>query len=167
MLAAAVAALAATPALAQAPAAVRSVIADLNNNSKGLAGHISAQEAPTGVLIVVDVVGLTPGWHGMHLHEKADCSATDFTSAGGHINHPTAKKPHGLLNTAGPDMGDLPNIYVNADGTGHAEAFTTLVNFAELKDADGSAFVVHANRDDHLAQPIGGAGARVACGVIR
>ena len=26
--------------------------------------------------------------------------------------------------------------------------------------------VVHANADDHTSQPIGGAGARIACGVI-
>ena len=36
-----------------------------------------------------------------------------------------------------------------------------------LKDADGSALVIHANPDDHMSQPIGGAGARIACGVIR
>ena len=167
ILAAAVAAMAAAPALAQPPSMVKSVFADLVNNSKAVAGHFNAMEAPSGVLITVDVVGMTPGWHGMHLHEKADCSAADFTSSGGHINHPTAKKAHGLLNPAGPDYGDLPNLYVAADGAGKAEVFTDLVKFAELKDADGSAFVVHANKDDHLAQPIGGAGARVACGVIK
>jgi superoxide dismutase, Cu-Zn family len=83
------------------------------------------------------------------------------------VNHPTAKKPHGLLNDGGPDFGDLPNLYVGADGTGHAEAFTALVKLADLTDADGSAIVIHANADDHKAQPIGGAGARVGCGVIK
>ena len=36
-----------------------------------------------------------------------------------------------------------------------------------LKDSDGSAFVIHANEDDHSTQPIGGAGARIACSVIK
>jgi Cu-Zn family superoxide dismutase len=163
----AVLALASGPALAQAPSVMKSALSDLNNNAKGFTGRLQATEAPTGVLLTVEVQGLTPGWHGMHLHEKADCSAADFTSAGGHINHATAKKAHGLLNTGGPDFGDLPNIYVAADGTGKAEAFTSLVKFADLTDADGSALVIHANKDDHSAQPIGGAGGRVACGVIR
>jgi Cu-Zn family superoxide dismutase len=160
-------ALASGPALAQPPGVMKSALSDLNNNAKGFTGRLQATEAPTGVLLTVEVQGLAPGWHGMHLHEKGDCSAGDFTSAGGHINHATAKKLHGLLNTGGPDFGDLPNIYVAADGTGKAEAFTTLVKFAELTDVDGSALVIHANKDDHSAQPIGGAGARVACGVIR
>jgi superoxide dismutase, Cu-Zn family len=130
-------------------------------------GSATLTASPTGVLLKLDVKGLTPGWHGMHLHEKGDCSAADFTSAGAHINHPTAKKPHGLLNDAGPDGGDLPNIYVAADGTGHAEAFTSLVKLTEMTDADGSAIVLHANPDDHKAQPIGGAGGRVGCGVVK
>jgi Cu-Zn family superoxide dismutase len=33
-------------------------------------------------------------------------------------------------------------------------------------DADGSALVVHANRDDFKTDPTGNAGARIACGVL-
>jgi Cu-Zn family superoxide dismutase len=84
------------------------------------------------------------------------------------MNSMPTKKPHGLLNVdGGPDFGDLPNLYVAADGTAHAEAFTQLTRFADLTDADGSAIVIHANPDDHRTQPIGGAGARVGCGVIK
>ena len=167
VLAAAAAGLIAGSALAQQPGVMKKALSDLVNNSKGFAGRANITEAPGGVLLVVEVQGLTPGWHGMHLHEKGDCSAADFTSAGGHINHATAKKPHGVLNPAGPDFGDLPNIYVDADGRGKAEAYSTLVKFSELTDTDGSALVIHANPDDHLNQPIGGAGPRVACGVIK
>jgi Cu-Zn family superoxide dismutase len=146
---------------------MKSAMSDLSNNAKAFVGRVHAMEAPGGVIMTVEVTGLPPGWHGMHLHEKADCSATDFTSSGGHINHPTTKKAHGLLNPAGPDFGDLPNLYVAADGTGKAEVFTDLVKFAQLTDTDGSALVIHANKDDHLAQPIGGAGARIACAPIK
>ena len=150
-------------ALAQAPPATTA----LKSGDGKTVGEAAFRAANGGVMIEVKVSGLKPGWHGMHLHEKADCSAADFTSSGGHINHPTAKKAHGLLNPAGPDYGDLPNLYVAADGAGKAEVFTDLVKFAQLTDTDGSALVIHANKDDHVAQPIGGAGARVACAVIR
>ena len=75
-------------------------------------------------------------------------------------------KQHGLLNPDGPDNGDLPNIYAAADGTVQAELFTTRAGPDLLMDDDGSAIVVHENRDDHITQPIGGAGGRVACGVL-
>ena len=37
---------------------------------------------------------------------------------------------------------------------------------AALMDEDGAALVIHAMGDDHVSQPIGGAGGRVGCGVI-
>ena len=135
-------------------------------------GTARLSEGPTGVLVRLDLKGLKPGWHAIHFHAKGDCSDAAFTSAGGHINHATPK-PHGLLNPAGPDFGDLPNVFAAADGTAKAEVFSALVSFAgeggrpALKDADGSALVIHENPDDYMAQPIGGAGARIACAVIR
>ena len=79
--------------------------------------------------------------------------------------------PHGLRHADGPDNGDLPNLYVAADGSAMAEFFTTLVSVAggdvpALLDEDGSAVIIHEHSDDHLTQPIGGAGGRIACGVI-
>jgi Cu-Zn family superoxide dismutase len=34
-------------------------------------------------------------------------------------------------------------------------------------DADGSAVVVHAGKDDYKTDPTGEAGGRIACGVIQ
>lgn len=129
-------------------------------------GTARLSEGPTGVLVRLDLKGLKPGWHAIHFHAKGDCSDAAFNAAGGHINH-ASPKPHGLLNPAGPDMGDLPNVWAAADGTAKAEVFSSLVTFAGLKDADGSALVIHENPDDFMSQPIGGAGARVACAVVR
>ncbi|HEX7945887.1 MAG TPA: superoxide dismutase family protein, partial [Phenylobacterium sp.] len=106
------------------------------------------------------------GWHGVHLHDKGDCSKSDFTSAGPHV-HGSAAAVHGLLNPAQTELGDLPNIHAGQDGMAAGEMFTTSVKLADLRDADGSAVVVHLNADDHMAQPIGGAGARVACAVVK
>jgi Cu-Zn family superoxide dismutase len=54
------------------------------------------------------------------------------------------------------------------------ELYSTLVSLnggdaahPALMDADGAALVIHANPDDYRTQPIGGAGDRVACAVIR
>ncbi|WP_296596097.1 superoxide dismutase family protein [Phenylobacterium sp.] len=135
-------------------------------------GVATLTQAPRGVLVRIVAKGLTPGWHAVHFHDTGTCSAPDFKSAGGHV-HGSAASAHGLLNPAGQDAGDLPNLFVAQDGTGAAEFFSTTVSFAGgpdqpgLLDADGAALVIHANPDDFVSQPIGGAGARVACGVIR
>ena len=127
-------------------------------------GTVVMEQSPTrGFLMTVMLEGLEPGFHGIHIHTIGSCSP-DFKASGGHIN--VDNKQHGLLNPEGPDNGDLPNIYVAADGTAQAELFTTLVDADMLMDDDGSAIVVHENRDDHITQPIGGAGGRVACGVL-
>lgn len=134
-------------------------------------GQATLTEGPRGVLIRLSVQGLTPGWHGLHFHEKGDCSSADFKSAGGHV-HDMATAVHGLLNPGGNEAGDLPNLYVAADGTAQVELFSTFVSLKgasgrpALLDADGSAIVIHTAPDDYSTQPIGGAGARVACGVI-
>ncbi|HEY3696324.1 superoxide dismutase[Cu-Zn] [Phenylobacterium sp.] len=143
---------------------------DLKNAAGASVGRAQVTEAPNGVLVRIEAKGLTPGWHGLHFHEKGDCSKADFTSAGGHV-HAKATIVHGLLNTEATEAGDLPNLYVGADGTATVELFSTYVSLAAsgrpaLADADGSAIVIHANPDDYRTQPIGGAGARIACGVI-
>lgn len=159
---AAAAALCASSATAQAP----QTVADLKNGTGQTIGKVTLVEAPKGVLLKVEAKGLAPGWHGLHFHEKADCSKSDFTSAGGHT-HGGGDRVHGLLNPKANETGDLPNLYVAADGTGVTEVFSSLTTLAALKDADGSAVLIHAGADDHQSQPIGGAGARVGCAEIK
>ncbi len=134
-------------------------------------GSLTLKGAANGVVarVAIKAGGLTPGWHGLHFHAVGDCSDVGkFLNSKGHINHDSKK--HGLLNAEGPDQGDLPNIYVNADGSANAEVSSTLVKFMGdkgLKNPAGSALVIHAAEDDHNAQPIGNAGARVACAAIK
>lgn len=135
---------------------------------KGIGGAVTLMPAPKGVLVRIEASGLTPGWHAMHFHAKADCSDAAFAAAGGHVHDASVTTPvHGLLNPAANDQGDLPNIYAGADGKAMAQVFTTLTTLAALRDADGSALIVHANTDDYMTQPIGGAGARIGCAAIR
>jgi len=137
------------------------------------AGSVTVTESPAGVLVHVEAKGLPPGWHAMHFHDKGDCSDPKLANAGAHINMLDHKREHGLLAVGGPDHGDLPNLYVAADGTGKAEVFSTYLSLRSgggrpvLLDADGSALIIHANPDDYTTQPIGGAGARIACAVLK
>jgi len=169
VLAAAAAIVAGSAALAADTPAQATI--DLKTTAGGAAGTAVVREAPGGVLLHVEVKGLAPGWHGMHFHEKGDCSKSDFTSAGAHV-HTRATIVHGLLNPEANDSGDLPNLFAAADGSAVAEAFSPFVSLKgaggrpALLDADGSALVIHANPDDYMAQPIGGAGARIACGAL-
>ena len=162
--------LAAIVALAAAPiaSAADMAAADIVNTDGEVIGKAAFEQTPTGVLISVDVTGLPPGGHGIHLHATGSC-APDFKAAAGHIN--PGKVKHGLRNPEGPDNGDLPNLFAAADGSARAEFFTTRVSVSgggmpALLDENGSAVIIHDNADDHMTQPIGGAGGRIACGII-
>jgi Cu-Zn family superoxide dismutase len=113
--------------------------------------------------------GLTPGQHGIHIHEKGDCSAPDASSAGGHFN-PTGES-HGAPDSASRHGGDFGNI--TADANGDATLSATLdagragIGNLASNSIAGKALVIHADPDDLRSQPAGNAGKRVACGVIR
>ncbi len=129
------------------------------------AGQVTLKEGPNGLVLDIAVEGLPQGRHGFHIHEVGTCEPHDhFKSASGHIK--AGEVEHGFLHEKGYEAGDLPNLIVGEDGKAAAELFLPGLNFASLFDGDGSSFMIHENPDDHLTQPIGGAGARIACGVI-
>lgn len=118
------------------------------------------------VLVEAEIKGLTPGLHGIHIHEKGDCSAPDATSAGGHFN--PAGKPHGGPEGAERHAGDLGNLI--ADSYGTAILKVTVGGISIVKDAPnsviGRSLIVHADPDDYKTQPTGNSGKRVACAII-
>lgn len=137
-------------------------------------GTIALRQGIGGVLIDVEIQAgvLSPGWHGMHFHQIGDCSDAGFKISGAHVGHGAALQ-HGLLNPQGPEAGDLPNLHVPEAGPARGQAFTSLVRLfpgqgagLALLDGDGAAFVIHASPDDHISQPIGGAGPRLACAAL-
>lgn len=143
--------------------------ARLLDNAGETVGKATFRQAAAGVVVRVKAEGLEPGWHGVHFHAVGDCSDHDaFQRSTGHVA--AGEKPHGFLNPEGHHAGDLPNLHAHADGKAAAEFYTRAVSIrdgeAALLDADGSALVIHARADNHVDQPIGGAGKRVACGVI-
>ncbi len=154
---------AAAPAATPDPRLETSIIGDSGEEI----GTVELVEGPNGVLMTVTLVdaSLAEGWHGLHVHAVGDCSDTgDFKRSGGHLGK--VEGGHGLLNPEGPEKGDLPNIHVDANGAAAAQIFSSLFSFGDIQDQDGAALIMHESLDDHMSQPIGGAGARVGCAVL-
>ena len=80
------------------------------------------EDAAGRVHVNVQVDGMTPGRHGIHLHAIGSCIGPAFTSAGGHHNPLGAA--HGLDSPPGAHAGDLPNLDVNVVGRGRLQATT-------------------------------------------
>ena len=113
-------------------------------------------------------MGLKPGNHAIHIHEKADCSSDDGKSAGGHWN-PTFEV-HGLWGSAeGFHRGDIGNFVADENGHGMMK-FTTDLWCLDCGDSNknvvGKSIIIHDGEDDLVSQPSGAAGARVSCAGI-
>lgn len=135
-----------------------------------VAGEVQFTEEDGKVTMKASFSGLTPGEHAIHIHEKADCSAADGTSTGGHWN-PTSE-PHGKWGAGeGYHRGDIGNFTADADGNATVEFSTDLwcLNCEdETRNITGKAVIVHQGVDDFVSQPSGAAGARISCtGIIQ
>lgn len=142
---------------------------ELRNAEGQTVGHADISQQTEGVRITVNVKGLTPGMHGIHIHAVSTCSPPNFTSAGGHYN-PEGKK-HGMNNPGGPHAGDMPNLVVGPDGTGALDYINPRVTLApeatnSLFKVNGTSLVIHAKADDEVTDPSGNSGPRIACGPI-
>lgn len=132
-------------------------------------GNVTFTEENGTVTMMAQFSGLSEGEHAIHLHEKADCSADDGTSTGGHWN-PT-NEPHGKWGDAeGYHKGDIGNFTADADGNATVEFSTDEWCMGcddENRNIMGKAVIVHQGVDDFTSQPSGDAGARVSCtGII-
>ena len=134
-----------------------------------LGGEVTFTQEDGEVTMETTITGLAEGQHAIHIHQKADCSAEDGTSAGGHWN-PTNEK-HGKWGDAeGYHKGDIGNFEVDANGEGTVSMTTDEWCIGcddENKNIVGKAIIVHDGVDDYTSQPSGAAGTRVGCGVIK
>ncbi|WP_373184617.1 superoxide dismutase [Cu-Zn] SodC [Halopseudomonas sp.] len=134
-------------------------------------GQVTVQETAHGLLFTPDLKQLDAGFHGFHVHQHGSCepkekdgSMTAAAAAGGHLD------PNGAGSHKGPyeqgHLGDLPALYVNVDG--EAEVPVLAPRLERLQQIDGKALIIHAQGDNYSddPKPLGGGGARVACGVI-
>lgn len=134
-------------------------------------GTINAQHTRHGVLFTPKLRTLPPGLHGFHVHENPSCGAADKDgekvaglAAGGHYD------PAGMGAHRGPygdgHLGDLPALFVAADGTATQPVLAPRL---KLHNLDGRSLMIHSGGDNFSDQPkpLGGGGARLACGVVR
>ncbi|MBT9568998.1 MAG: superoxide dismutase family protein [Thiobacillus sp.] len=134
-------------------------------------GEITIVETPYGLVFTPSLAGLPPGLHGFHVHENGDCQPAKkdgkvvaALAAGGHFD-PDKTGRHGTPWGDG-HRGDLPPLYVDEGGKAGSPVLAPRLKMADLK---GRALMVHAGGDNHADHPapLGGGGARVACGVVR
>ena len=133
-------------------------------------GTVRIVETAYGLAFYPDLKGLPPGLHGFHIHEKPSCAPAEANgatvpagAAGGHLD-PAGTKKHGEPWGEG-HLGDLPPLYVSADGAATSPVLGPRLKLADVKNR---ALMIHAGGDNHADHPapLGGGGARVACGVI-
>jgi Cu-Zn family superoxide dismutase len=148
-----------------APAAEQQARATLRDRSGEKVGVATLRQSRAGVLIHLELTGLTAGTHAIHVHAVGKCEG-DFESAGAHFA--PKGNAHGFLGGRGPHAGDLPNLFVPASGELVVDLTASSLSLSDgsLNDADGAALVIHESADDYRTDPSGGSGARVACGVI-
>jgi superoxide dismutase, Cu-Zn family len=149
---------------------IRSATAEMRSASGVRYGTLTLEPTAAGVVRISGALtGLAPGAHGIHFHQVGQCDGAAFATAGAHVN-PTGAQ-HGLENPRGPHAGDLPNVFANSAGQMVVDIASPRVPLSSdgptgVFDADGTALVIHANRDDQRTDPAGNAGERIACGVI-
>lgn len=138
------------------------------NDSK-VSGTATFVEKNGKVTFTANLSGLKPGVHAIHIHEKADCTAADGSSAGGHWN-PTFQN-HGKWGSAAYHKGDIGNFPADENGNGTITLTTDewCIGCGDpKKDIVGKGLIVHQDPDDFTSQPAGNAGKRVACaGIIK
>ena len=134
-------------------------------------GTITISESKYGLVFTPALRGMPPGLHGFHVHENPSCEPKEkdgkmvaALGAGGHLDPAKTNKHAEPLGDG--HLGDLPPLYVAPDGTS-----TQPVLGPRLKAADvvGRSIMLHAGGDNHADHPapLGGGGARVACGVVK
>ncbi len=156
-----------TPEVTHSEPAPATAVATLQGREgNGVSGTVTFTESAGSVTVYATVLGVSPpGEHGFHVHAAGDCSAPDFTSAGGHFN--PGDVPHGGPDSPERHSGDLGNILIGEDGSGSLSLTTDLLTVSEGPNSVvGKGVILHEGRDDLESQPTGAAGARLACGVV-
>ncbi|WP_029036594.1 superoxide dismutase family protein [Salinimicrobium xinjiangense] len=138
-------------------------------SDSNVSGTVTFKEENGEVTMTAELSGLSEGMHAIHLHENADCSADDGSSAGGHWN-PTFEDHGEWGDVSGYHRGDIGNFDVNSNGEGSI-TFTTdkwcIGCDDETKNIIGKSVIVHDGVDDYTSQPSGNAGTRIGCAEIK
>lgn len=133
---------------------------------KNVAGTLSLVRALDKVLVTGSVSGLNAGQeHGFHIHAVPDCSG-DGMKTGAHFN--PDNHPHAHPGERTRHAGAMLNLKADASGVASFRQEVDTITLTPGKySVIGMPMVVHANPDDYKSQPLGNAGPRIACGLIR
>jgi len=135
-------------------------------------GVVYFEEVGENVKIYGYIAGLTPGAHGIHIHESGDLTDHDHgMNTCLHFN--PFKTNHGCPGSQERHVGDLGNIFANGNGIAKISMMDDFIQLrGTLTNVIGRSLVVHANRDDcglaHNEESIknGNSGARLGSAVI-
>jgi len=127
-------------------------------------GTVMAKDWDHGVLFTPNLRDLPPGVHGFHIHVNPSCADRGM-AAGGHLDPKKTNKHLGPFNDQG-HLGDLPVLIVGQNHTATQAVFAPRLT---VRDIIGHSVMIHAGGDNYSdnPKPLGGGGARVACGVIK
>lgn len=131
-------------------------------SNTNVTGTVTFTQTDQDLSVVADITGLSPGKHGIHIHEKDDMSDPQLKSVGPHWDM-AGKHHHGGPETAEHHAGDLGNL--TADDSGKAHMNGVLKNM-KLDDLSGKSVIIHAGEDDLKTDPAGNSGGRIAGGAI-
>lgn len=134
-------------------------------SGSSVSGTAAFHEVAGGLAAHVEVHGAQPGPHGVHVHEKGDCSEPKAQSAGSHFN-PNHGAHHGGPQTEVRHGGDLGNVTVDSSGSGTLDVTVRDLSLTGANGIVGRSLVVHEKADDLRTDPAGNSGGRFACGVI-
>ncbi|MDP5120880.1 MAG: superoxide dismutase family protein [Spirosomaceae bacterium] len=143
-------------------------VAMLAKSESTLQGNVMFTEEGNEVTMKVDISGVTPGEHAIHIHQTPDCSSADGKSAGGHWN--PAMEDHGKWGEMDHHAGDIGNLVADAEGKATLTFSTDKWCIGcedSTKNILNRAIIIHADVDDFKTQPTGNAGGRIGCGVIQ
>lgn len=125
-------------------------------------GTVTAKDTAYGLLLTPNLQDLTPGLHGFHIHINPSC-ADNGAAAGGHVDPKQTGQHLGPYQQG--HLGDLPGLVVDAQGKA---TLPLLAPRLSTKDLAHHSLMIHAGGDNYAdtPSPLGGGGARFACGVM-
>ncbi|GAB3546951.1 superoxide dismutase family protein [Noviherbaspirillum agri] len=134
-------------------------------------GTVAVSDSKHGLVLTPSLRGLKPGVYGFHVHQNPSCDPKEkdgkmvaALGAGGHLD-PAGANKHGAPWGDG-HLGDLPALYVDSDGNASQPVLAPRLKTADLA---GRSLMIHAGGDNYSDNPapLGGGGARMACGVVK
>ncbi|WP_142416750.1 superoxide dismutase family protein [Bartonella massiliensis] len=139
-----------------------------DNNSKKAIGSVRIEENTYGLVFIPHLSTLPEGLHGFHIHINPSCDTKEGIiggGAGGHYDPEHTGKHLGPYNVDG-HLGDLPALYV--DKQGNATMSLLAPRLKKISEVTGHSLIIHLGGDNQSDKPLplGGGGARLACGII-